>query len=45
MRVYRASFLTIGDLLLINMKEENIINLIQISRLSVGPIELNLTFV
>lgn len=35
----------IGDLLLINLRrgEKNAIKLIQISRLSVGPVELTLT--
>ena len=35
-------FCSFGDLLLINMREESLIKLIQTSRLSVDPVELNL---
>ena len=35
-------FCSFGDLLLINMREESLIKLIQISKLSVDPVELNL---
>lgn len=40
MRPYRAiEFCSFGDLLLINMREESLIKLIQISRLSVDPVK------
>ena len=38
----KPQFCSFGDLLLINMREESLIKLIQISRLSVDPVELNL---